>query len=377
MIHRILVSVALLGLLCPRASAAQKAALTSSGGPATGSQASIDSPQGTAGNEVGVIETSRGTIVVHFYDQDAPKTVANFKKLASIGFYTGTTFHRIVPGFVIQGGDPNSKDSDRSNDGQGGPGYTIPAEIKRLHKRGAVAMARQVDQVNPQRQSNGSQFFICLTDLPRLDQGGYTVFGEVIEGMDVVDKIAAIPRDSHDNPTTPVVMLKVTLRAPAGGDSVAASAGRAAPATVWQAAGSKGQSIGTRAGTRPAGSVRGVVTYYHNAVVGDMADVGANVWLVRGTVPISPDSLLMLPRLLLGKPETLAHATADAAGAYEFRDIAAGEYTLVFVSQHRTMSDRYSPQSGTPVGFVHAEVVYIEPGKTVASNCRFGLTPDD
>jgi cyclophilin family peptidyl-prolyl cis-trans isomerase len=161
--------------------------------------------------EVGVIETSMGTIVIRFYDKDAPLTVANFKKLASSKFYDGTTFHRVIPGFVIQGGDPNSKDSDRSNDGLGGPGYTVPAEIKQLNKRAAVATARLPDQVNPKRESSGSQFYICVADLPALDKGGYTVFGTVIEGMDVVDKIAQVERDSRDNPVTPVVMKKVSI----------------------------------------------------------------------------------------------------------------------------------------------------------------------
>jgi cyclophilin family peptidyl-prolyl cis-trans isomerase len=161
--------------------------------------------------EVGVIETNMGTIVIRFYDKDAPLTVANFKKLANSKFYDGTTFHRVIPQFVIQGGDPNSKDSDRSNDGLGGPGYTVPAEIKQLNKRGAVATARLPDQVNPKRESSGSQFYICLADLGSLDKGGYTVFGTVIEGMDVVDKISQVQRDDRDNPVTPVVMKKVSI----------------------------------------------------------------------------------------------------------------------------------------------------------------------
>ena len=117
----------------------------------------------------------------------------------------------MIPGFVVQGGDPNSKDSDRSNDGTGGPGYTTEAEIKRLNKRGTVVTARLPDQVNPKRESSGSQFYICLTDLPSLDKGGYTVFGEVLDGMDTVDKIAQVKRDARDNPIEPVVMKKVTI----------------------------------------------------------------------------------------------------------------------------------------------------------------------
>jgi cyclophilin family peptidyl-prolyl cis-trans isomerase len=206
-----LVTLALLGSLSAAASGAGQPAATDAKAPA-GGKAVNSATKGGDGEEVGVIETSLGTIVVRFYDQDAPKTTANFKKLAREGFYNGTTFHRIVPRFVIQGGDPNSKDSDRANDGQGGPGYTVPAEIKRLHKRGALATARLGDQVNPKKESSGSQFFVCLTDLPSLDRGGYTVFGEVIEGMDVVDKIAAVKTDARDNPVDPVVMKKVTVQ---------------------------------------------------------------------------------------------------------------------------------------------------------------------
>ncbi len=168
----------------------------------------LASPQN---KEVGVIETSMGKIVIEFYVKDAPQHVANFKKLANAGFYDSTTFHRVVPEFVIQGGDPLSKDNDRSNDGTGGPGYTIPAEIKAKHVRGAVAAARLGDQVNPQRRSSGSQFYICLKDLPFLD-GNYTVFGKVIEGMEVVDKIAKVPRDERDNPIESVVMKKVYVK---------------------------------------------------------------------------------------------------------------------------------------------------------------------
>lgn len=161
-------------------------------------------------NEVAVIETKFGKMVIEFYDKDAPKTVANFKKLAKEGFYSGTTFHRVIPGFMIQGGDPLSKDDDRSNDGTGGPGYTIEAEIKREHKRGTVATARLGDAVNPKRESSGSQFFINVKDNNFLN-GGYTVFGNVIAGMDVADKIAAVPRDARDNPNDKVEMTKVYI----------------------------------------------------------------------------------------------------------------------------------------------------------------------
>ncbi len=126
-----------------------------------------------------------GDIKIELNRKDAPKTSENFLKLAKSGFYDCLTFHRVAAGFVIQGGDPNG-------DGSGGPGYTIPAEIKLTHKKGAVAAARQGDNVNPNRESSGSQFYIALEDIPMLD-GQYTVFGQVVAGMDVVDKIGGVP----------------------------------------------------------------------------------------------------------------------------------------------------------------------------------------
>jgi len=172
----------------------------------------IPNPQEkTKEKEVVVIETKFGNIVIELFDDVAPKHAENFKKLAREGFYNGTAFHRVIPDFVIQGGDPLSKDKDRNNDGRGGPGYTLPAEIKMPHKRGFVGAARQPDNVNPEKRSNGSQFYICLKDLPHLD-GNYTVFGRVIEGMDVVDKIAQVPRDKRDNPIEKVEMKKVYLK---------------------------------------------------------------------------------------------------------------------------------------------------------------------
>jgi cyclophilin family peptidyl-prolyl cis-trans isomerase len=166
-----------------------------------------DAPDKT---QVAVIETKFGKIVVELFWDDAPKTSANFVKLASEGFYNGTTFHRVIPDFMIQGGDPKSKDaSNRGAHGTGGPGYTVPAEIKREHKRGTLATARLGDNVNPRKESSGSQFFINVKDNNFLN-GNYTVFGQVIKGMEVADKIVATPRDSRDNPHEPVTM-KVTL----------------------------------------------------------------------------------------------------------------------------------------------------------------------
>jgi cyclophilin family peptidyl-prolyl cis-trans isomerase len=138
-----------------------------------------------------VLETVRGDIVIELHPEDAPQTVANFLKLVSHGYYDSLTFHRVVPGFVIQGGDPNSRDANPFNDGEGGPGYTIPAEIKAKHVKGAVAMARQPDPVNPERASNGSQFYIALRELTQLD-GAYTVFGQVVSGWATVDSIVAL-----------------------------------------------------------------------------------------------------------------------------------------------------------------------------------------
>jgi cyclophilin family peptidyl-prolyl cis-trans isomerase len=130
---------------------------------------------------VATIVTDKGNIVAELY-QDTPGGTNNFVTLAQNGFYDGLTFHRVVPGFVIQGGDP-------AGDGSGGPGYTIPAEINHTHNKGALAWARTGDEVNPERNSSGSQFYITLDKTSSLD-GGYSVFGQVIEGMDVTEKIA-------------------------------------------------------------------------------------------------------------------------------------------------------------------------------------------
>jgi peptidyl-prolyl cis-trans isomerase B (cyclophilin B) len=158
-----------------------------------------------AKKQVVVLTTSLGRIVIQLDDIYAPRTCGNFRKLVADGFYNHTTFHRVIPNFMIQGGDPNSKNDDRATWGQGDPGYTLPAEIKLKHLAGAVAMARLPDKVNPQRDSNGSQFFICVTTCPSLDDQ-YTVFGHVIAGMDVATKIANLERDERDNPTIRVEM---------------------------------------------------------------------------------------------------------------------------------------------------------------------------
>ncbi len=153
-----------------------------------------------------VIETKFGNIELKFFPEVAPNHVNNFIELAKKGFYDGTTFHRVIPGFMIQGGDPNSKNADKATHGMGGPGYTVKAEFSsRPHKRGILSMARAADP-----NSAGSQFFICVADAPFLDRQ-YTVFGEVVSGMDVVDKIVSQPRDQRDNPNERIeIKVKVS-----------------------------------------------------------------------------------------------------------------------------------------------------------------------
>jgi peptidyl-prolyl cis-trans isomerase B (cyclophilin B) len=139
-------------------------------------------------DKVAVIETKFGKMVIEFYDKDAPKTVENFEKLAEKGFYDGTTFHRIVKGFMIQGGDPLSKDPSSQRVGTGDPGYKIKAEFnKNKHVLGVISMARSQDP-----DSAGCQFFICLGDASFLD-GQYTAFGNLIAGADVLKKIGDMP----------------------------------------------------------------------------------------------------------------------------------------------------------------------------------------
>ncbi|HEY1477006.1 MAG TPA: peptidylprolyl isomerase [Chthoniobacterales bacterium] len=147
---------------------------------------------------------------IAFYDADAPQTTANFKKLVQDGFYKKTTIHRVFPNYLVQGGDPLSKKKDRSIIGTGGPGYTLPAEIRRKHLRGAVAMGRLPDNVNPTRQSNGSQFYVCLQPLPSQD-GQDTVFGQVIGGLEALDEISRLPADSNANPVDRVEVRRTYI----------------------------------------------------------------------------------------------------------------------------------------------------------------------
>ena len=156
--------------------------------------------------EVAVIETTLGNIELEFLVSKAPGHVKNFKKLAAKGFYDGTTFHRVIPGFMIQGGDPNTKSDDRSTHGMGGPGYTIKAEFSSTpHTRGVLSMARSQDP-----DSAGSQFFVVVKDSSFLDNQ-YTAFGRVTKGMEVVDKIVSVPRDSKDNPDEKVEIKSVKM----------------------------------------------------------------------------------------------------------------------------------------------------------------------
>lgn len=153
------------------------------------------------------IQTNHGAILFRLLPELAPETARNFESLAKSNFYDGTLFHRVIPGFMIQGGDPNTKTNNRHTWGQGGPGYAIKAEFNsRSHKRGIVSMARAQDP-----DSAGSQFFIVTTDSAFLDRQ-YTVFGEVTDGMDVADKIVNLPRDNNDCPTQEAKMLKVTVQ---------------------------------------------------------------------------------------------------------------------------------------------------------------------
>jgi len=163
-------------------------------------------------DQVAVVETKFGKMVIEFYDKDAPKTVANFKKLAQQNYYDGTAFHRILDGFMIQGGDPLSKDPENPRVGTGGPGYKIAAEFNtNKHVLGVVSMARSSDP-----DSAGSQFFICLGDASFLN-GQYTAFGKLIAGADVLKKIGGVPTKMNSSggeksaPVEPVVVTHVKI----------------------------------------------------------------------------------------------------------------------------------------------------------------------
>ncbi|MCP2042370.1 peptidylprolyl isomerase [Pontibacter sp. HSC-36F09] len=187
MLRKITVFILMLALL-PMAAMAQKA------------------PKGK--DQLVTISTPHGEMKLVLFD-DTPLHKENFLKLARQGFYDGTTFHRVIDGFMIQGGDPNTKDDDPRNDGAGNPGYTVPAEIKPRYKhvRGALAAARMGDQVNPKKESSGSQFYIVENHqgTPQLDEA-YTVYGQVIDGLEVIDKIAAQAVDGRNRPLSDIPM---------------------------------------------------------------------------------------------------------------------------------------------------------------------------
>jgi peptidyl-prolyl cis-trans isomerase B (cyclophilin B) len=155
------------------------------------------------------------------FDEAAPYTVSNFKKLVQDGFYVKTAIHRVIPGYLVQGGDPLSRKKDRGPVGTGGPGYTLPPEIRLKHVRGAVAMGRLADAVNPKRLSNGSQFYVSLQNMPAQD-GKDTVFGRVVSGLDVLDQISRMPADTNGNPFERIEVRRTYLidRSQLGGPPV-------------------------------------------------------------------------------------------------------------------------------------------------------------
>ena len=158
-------------------------------------------------NEVAVINTTEGTMVVEFWTDAAPNTIANFKKLANQGFYDGTCFHRVIKGFMIQGGDPLTKDPGKEAAwGTGGPGYQIKAEFNdHSHVRGVISMARSNDP-----DSAGSQFFICHGDPTFLDHQ-YTTFGKLIKGDDVLEKIGTTPTHPQDRPDKRMGIISIKI----------------------------------------------------------------------------------------------------------------------------------------------------------------------
>jgi peptidyl-prolyl cis-trans isomerase B (cyclophilin B) len=172
---------------------------------------SFETPPAEEG-EVAVLEVLDGRVVIEFYPESAPDHVANFKKLARQGFYNGTAFHRVIPGYLIQGGDPNTKDDDRTNDGEGSVGYRLPAEINHhRHVPGTVSMAfPAIPDPKGDRASDGSQFFICLSPAPLLD-GRHTVFGQVSQGFDLLRRIGEMDRDERNNPLDRVEIKKVSI----------------------------------------------------------------------------------------------------------------------------------------------------------------------
>lgn len=171
---------------------------------------------------------------IEFREGDAPSTVENFKKLAKKGFYKGTTIHRSFPHTLVQMGDPLSKDKDRSKVGTGGPGYSLQPEIRAKHGAGAVVAARLPDKLNPSRVSNGSQFFVCLKALPEYN-GQYTVFGQVLWGLDALDALSTRATDSNDHPAERIEIrsVKIMDREQLPAPPAPPGEGEAKPARKW------------------------------------------------------------------------------------------------------------------------------------------------
>ncbi len=171
----------------------------------------------TLGPDVAIMEIRMGKekqtrqVILGLHDESAPYTVENFKTLVRKKFYNGLRFHRIFPNSFVQTGDPSSRRGQTEKTGTGGPGYTLPAEIKLKHNKGAVAMARLPDKINPAKNSNGSQFYVCLTPLPKLD-AQYTVFAQVLEGLDVLEAISNEPTNSDDFPLPKIVIKSIVLQ---------------------------------------------------------------------------------------------------------------------------------------------------------------------
>lgn len=167
-------------------------------------------------DKVAELKTGKGTIVIRFFPDKAPNHVKNWIDLAEKGFYNGTKFHRTIPGFMIQGGDPNTKKADTSQWGFGGSDKMVSAEFNDVHHaRGIVSMARSQDP-----NSASSQFFICVADAGFLDRQ-YTAFGEVVKGMEVADAIVSAPKGAQDRPNDPTTIESVTIRAATDADKAA------------------------------------------------------------------------------------------------------------------------------------------------------------
>lgn len=149
-------------------------------------------------------------VVLALREDAAPQTAASFKNLINQHYYDGMRFHRVFPNSLVQTGDPKSRHGETERSGTGGPGYTLPAEIHLTHERGAVAASRLSDNINPQRRSNGSQFYVCLEPMPQLN-GQYTVFGKVIEGIEVLDKISNLRTNSNSFPIEKIVIVSITM----------------------------------------------------------------------------------------------------------------------------------------------------------------------